>query len=153
MKTIKYLKYVLIHKWYVFKFCCKYGIIWRGIVHDISKLCPSEFIPYRNYFYGKKYRDELINNNFNIAWNHHQKHNKHHWQYWVLKLDSGGTEALEMPLVYRKECVSDWAGASMAIRGFNDTIHWYSSNKDKMILGTETREWIEQEIGFKQEKI
>lgn len=48
----KYFKYVLRHKWYVFLACLKYGLIWRGIVHDLSKFKPDEFIAYARFFYG-----------------------------------------------------------------------------------------------------
>lgn len=46
--------------------------------HDLSKWSEAEFEPYALYFNvdKKKYLDE-----FNKAWNHHQKTNPHHWQY------------------------------------------------------------------------
>ena len=53
MKYIKYLRYLIIHKFWVFIYCCQYGLYWRGIIHDLSKFLPSEFIPYANYFYNK----------------------------------------------------------------------------------------------------
>jgi hypothetical protein len=51
-KHLKYLKYVLTHKWYVLLKCIELGIPWRGIVHDLSKFLPSEWSPYVEYFYG-----------------------------------------------------------------------------------------------------
>jgi len=59
-KYFEYLIYVLRHKWYVFIECCRVGIIWSGLTHDLSKFLPDEFIPYANYFYGnnKKKRDK-----------------------------------------------------------------------------------------------
>ena len=47
-----YLQYVLRHKWYVFQECLKYGLIWEGIVHDLSKFRPSEWFPYVEFLYG-----------------------------------------------------------------------------------------------------
>jgi len=105
----KYLKYVLKHKWYVFIECCKMGIPLRGLLHDLSKLLPSEFIPYARYFYGtwmeesewhgdkRNYvpweRTEMgISEAFDLAWLKHQKRNKHHWQYWLLVMDSSNKE-------------------------------------------------------------
>ena len=32
--------------WYVFVECAKRGILWRGLIHDWSKILPSEFVPY-----------------------------------------------------------------------------------------------------------
>ena len=53
-KYLKYLWYVIRHKWYVGIECFKKGLYWQGLVHDSSKLFPSEFIPYARYFYGSK---------------------------------------------------------------------------------------------------
>lgn len=54
MKNIKYLKYLLCHKWYVMIECFREGLIWQGLMHDLSKFLPSEFIPYANFFYPDK---------------------------------------------------------------------------------------------------
>jgi len=137
-KYFKYLSYIICHKWFVFVECCKLGIVWRGIVHDLSKFRPSEFFPYVNYFYGKN-KDE---NAFDKAWNYHQKKNKHHHQYWVLREDSGTVKVIEMPSKYWKEMVADWIGAGKA-QGNPDTKKWYLENRGKMILGKDTRLWIE----------
>lgn len=53
IKYLKYLRYLLRHKWYVGIECFKRGLYWRGIIHDMSKFRPAEFIPYTNFFYGK----------------------------------------------------------------------------------------------------
>ena len=50
-KHLKYLSYVMRHKWFVFVECCKLGIPFRGLVHDLSKFSPSEWFPYANFFY------------------------------------------------------------------------------------------------------
>lgn len=154
-KYFAYIKYVIRHKWFVLLECIKYGIIWRGIVHDLSKLLPSELIPYANYFRDdiKKGRDDTGyyqagftgNDPFDFAWLLHQKRNKHHWQWWVLPLDDGGFKMLEIPETYRKEMLCDWRGAGKA-QGTPDTKKWYMTNKDKMMLGEETRKWLEKEL-------
>ena len=70
-KYLKYFNYVIKHKWFVFLECWKAGIIWQGIVHDLSKLLPSEFFPYSIYFYGNSKNDKEFDN----AWLLHQKRN------------------------------------------------------------------------------
>ena len=106
---LKYLKYVLKHKWFVFIECCKMGIPLRGLLHDVSKFLPSEFIPYAHYFYGTwcknedwhgdkrnyipyKWTEKGVEEAFNIAWLKHQKRNPHHWQYWLLVNDGSSGE-------------------------------------------------------------
>lgn len=132
---MKYLKYIMIHKWYVFLYCVRLGIPFRGIVHDNSKFLPSEWNPYNNYFYNEN-KDEQA---FDLAWLKHQKRNKHHWQYWILMNDSGTIEPQIMPIKYVKEMVADWCGAGIAITGKLEVDNWYDNNKDKMILHEETR--------------
>lgn len=159
MQYLKYLKYVVWHKWFVFLECYKMGLFWRGIVHDWSKLRPSEFIPYANHFYGDKtgikkgrtgsgyYKPTNTDNpDFDYAWLLHQKRNKHHWQYWILPEDSGGIVIFDMPVKYRQEMLCDWHGAGRAINGKKDTINFYMQNKDKMQLSLITRQWIEENI-------
>ena len=53
-----------------------------------------------------------------------------------------------MPMNYRKEMLADWYGAGKAISGYdkNGTNKWYESNKNKMVLGKETREWVEKKL-------
>ena len=48
-----YLGYVLRHKGYVFRAACRLGIPWRGLVHDLSKFRPSEFLPYDRHLYAQ----------------------------------------------------------------------------------------------------
>lgn len=42
--VIKHFGLITHHKWVVFKLCCKIGEPWRGLVHDMSKYSPTEFI-------------------------------------------------------------------------------------------------------------
>ena len=116
-----YLISLLRHKWFVMIECFKMKLYWKGIMHDISKFLPSEFIPYAKYFYGK-YDYNQINNcedsklveeiksvlyNFDIAWLLHQKRNNHHWQYWILEYDDPGQRIMNMPVKVMKEMICD----------------------------------------------
>ena len=154
LKHFKYASYLFRHKWYVFIECCKAGIPWRGLVHDLSKFLPSEWIPYANYFYKPKQRNETGyykpydtgDKAFDYAWLLHQKRNKHHWQWWVLPKNGGGVEILPMPDKYRKEMLADWRGAGRA-QGYGDnTNEWYKVNRNKIQLHPETRAWIEHQL-------
>jgi hypothetical protein len=140
----KYLKYVLRHKWFVFIECAKRGIIWRGITHDLSKFYPDEFIPYARYFYGNC--PESFQTDFDKAWLKHIHRNPHHWQYWILREDDGGTKLIRPPLQYLKEMGCDWVGAGKAITGMDNITEWYDRNKDKIQIGKIQRDWIEKEF-------
>jgi hypothetical protein len=144
-------------------------VIFRGLVHDLSKFKPCEWFPYADYFYGvpaptleelqaryssnnaksynwDKFRrtKESVKAAFDKAWLFHQRKNPHHWQFWILKYDDGDLIKIEMPEVYVKEMVADWVGASMAITGENKTAEWYEQNKNKIQLHPDTRMLVEK---------
>ena len=152
---IKYIKNLIRHKWFVFLEACNLGIPFLGIIHDISKFMPDEFIPYSKYDFSKfNNNPPELQNAFDKAWLKHQKRNKHHWQYWLLMNDSGWAGKryetnleppvfvkqvvpLEMPHRYVLEMVADWRGAGRAY-GNPDTMQWFINNRDKIVLHPET---------------
>ena len=164
-KHLNYLRYVLRHKWYVFLWCVHYGIPFAGIVHDLSKFHSREWFPYVDKFYGGPWPEEntagmkyylsdpwygtqrWVDARFDAAWNHHQKRNPHHHQYWVLREDSGKVKCLPMPDRYRREMLADWNGAGEAINGKTDTRKWYLKNRANMLLHPDTRLWVERMLG------
>jgi hypothetical protein len=146
MKThLKYLRYFIRHKWYVFLECLKYRLIWRGIIHDWTKALPIEWGAYANRYYGQ--HDQA---KFDRAQNHHHKHNDHHWQYWVYLNDSGEQIALAMTDAARKELLADWRGANRAI-GLQESelIEWYLENYEIFHFHPETRAWLDRELAVK----
>lgn len=142
-----YLWFVIRHKYFVWKAGRVIGAsVWRLLVHDWTKLLPVEFGPYARTFYGidggsKKYEES---DEFLKAWLHHQNHNDHHWNYWVIRMDRGDEIALEMPLECVLEMVADWAGAGKAIAGKWGNIHqWYYKNKSRIKLHERSRRQAE----------
>ena len=116
-KHWQYLKYVLRHKWFVFLVGLKLGVpLYQLILHDWTKFLPREWFPYVNEFYGDRmvkpkagYMHVLTPEDikFNVAWNHHQKKNDHHWQFWIITLDNGHTHILPMSKAAYREMVVD----------------------------------------------
>ena len=149
MIYIKYLRYVLRHRWFVMLECFRVGLYWRGLVHDLSKLRPSEFIPYARYFYGNiaTGRDksgyykagDSPDERFNYAWLLHQKRNDHHWQWWYLVMDQESDRCFPMCPDALIEMIADWKGAGKAITGKPDADEWYRRNKGKIRLSDATR--------------
>jgi hypothetical protein len=161
---VKYLWYVLRHRWFVMLACFRCGLIWRGLTHDLSKFRPSEWFPYVASFYGPQYPPlqdthgdarndalssgrfkERIRARFDHAWLLHQKRNDHHWQWWILVNDTDGTYPTPMSDRARQEMLADWRGAGRA-QGKPDTVGWYMKNRDKMVLHADTRAWIESQL-------
>jgi hypothetical protein len=161
----QYGKYLVRHKWFVFVAGCRLGIPFLAALHDNSKFRPDEWAPYARFFYesdGTKrtQRDstgyykptDTGDAAFDFAWLLHQKRNRHHWQWWVLPEDEGGTKVLPIPDRYRREMLADWIGAGQA-QGTPDTLRWYTANRHKMNLHAETRAWIEAQLGYRSEAV
>lgn len=141
LATFKYLHYLFRHKWFVFVECRKYGLVWRGIVHDWSKFLPDEFFRYVKHFYGK----EKEPSEFKYAFLKHQNRHQHHWQWWV-SFQDGKPKALPMSEAARIEMLCDWRGAGKAQGHPHSVREWYAANKGKMILHDETRAWVEKNL-------
>lgn len=146
-RYIKYFRYVLLHKWYVFLASNILGAsLWRAIMHDNSKLLPSEFIPYARTFYNadgtsKNYIKDSPE--MSMAWLKHQRRNDHHWQAWVLRGDDGSTGPLMMPDQAVLEMVADWMAANMVVEGDWDMRAWYHKSRYRMQMHPHTREAVE----------
>ena len=152
-KYVKYFVTICKHKWYVFIECCKLGIIWQGIIHDMSKFYPSEFIASAKYYYGNR-RDNVINvlltKKYQQAWLHHKGHNKHHWEYWVdWDNQTGEYITTEIPLKYLQEMYADMVGASKAYNKSNfdpKEPYRYFKNSKSFIMNKEDRLWLEVKL-------
>lgn len=149
-RHLEYLWYIIRHKYFVFIECRKLNVpLWAAITHDWQKFTPTEWKPYALSFYGPwKYKERpgWLVEAFDRAWLHHQHCGPHHWQYWILREDSGKVKALKMPDKYQREMLADWHGAGRAISGKNNTVEWYLKEREKIQLHSETRKWIEKQL-------
>ncbi len=107
--------------------------------HDKSKFSDEEFYGYCQYFNATK-EDEEDEIKFKKSWNHHQKNNPHHWEYWLLYED-GNIEVLEMDFIYIFEMLCDWTAMSYKFEDIPGD--FYKKNKEEIILGKKTREIVE----------
>lgn len=150
LKHLKYLNYIIKHKWFVLVAGWKLGIrplqeprlFWRLLIHDWSKFLPSEWFPYVEYFYGE-HPDEV---SFNRAWGLHQMRNDHHWQNWATIMDEGTVYLLPMSGDTVSEMLADWMGAGRAIHGRWEVSEWYQANKDNILLHPRTRDIVEMAL-------
>lgn len=150
---------------------CKTGldIFIHGITHDLSKFTPHEFIPYAKWFYGKYgvecknyiskwenhiekpdgYWDKLKKLNkickldFDYAWLHHYKRNKHHWNHWYSPISN---KCENIPDKYIIQMILDWKAMGMK---FNNTPQeYYLNNYNEIKLTNETRMNLEYRLGL-----
>lgn len=152
---IQYVLITITHKWHVFRECCRLGIVWRGITHDLSKFTLAEWIPRVRAMRNRtllgedglvdvsKADDELA-----LCWLQHYRRNSHHWQYWVAYLDNGNVRALNMPEADRKEMLADWLAVSRRPDRM-DMLPWYEQNRGNFLLHPATRTWLEKQLKIK----
>jgi len=138
------------HKWYVFKECRACGIVWQGIVHDLSKFSRIEFLPSAKYFQGDRSpidaeKEEI---GYSIAWMHHKGHNPHHWEYWIDFDKDGNIIANKIPYKYVVEMLCDWIGAGKAYSKEKWTQHspleYYNKVKAERHFNEATQQLIEK---------
>lgn len=133
-KYLLYLWYVVRHKYHVLVAGRATGApLWRLLVHDLSKLTPSEFVPYARFFYGDGSHED-----FHSAFLKHWHRNPHHWEHWVRVKAGGRVQAVEMPLDLVREMVADWVGAGKAKRGDGLPLREWYEGAD-IVLHRETR--------------
>lgn len=119
----KHLCLVCRHKWEVFKLCCRAGIPLRGLLHDLSKFTPSEFIESVKYYDGHRSPLAVSRevNGYSKAWLHHKGRNKHHWEYWIDGYHIGGYGCI-MPFPYACEMICDMIAATKVYNGKDFTL-------------------------------
>ena len=106
------------HRRLVRKYCFKLGLYRQGMMHDLSKYSPSEFIPGVKYYQdghrspnNAQREDEGVSK----AWLHHKGRNKHHFEYWIdYDVDGNSTilAGMKMPVKYVAEMFCDRVAAS-----------------------------------------
>lgn len=105
------------HRFKVFCLCCRAGILWRGLVHDLSKYSKAEFLESAKY-YSKGY-SPIVNSKkdkgYSEAWLHHKGRNKHHYEYWYDYRAPSETPII--PYKYLVEMVCDTLAAGLTYQG------------------------------------
>lgn len=147
-----HFKTISIHKLRVMKYCFNVGLIKQGLLHDLSKYGPEEFIPGVLYYQGTRSPNaaEREEKGFSKAWLHHKGRNKHHFEYWIdFTTDmSKGLVGHKMPLRYAVEMFMDRIAAARTYQGKNytDASPWeyYICGSPYMVIAPETRQLLEE---------
>ena len=143
----KHIALVINHKNKVLYHCAKCGLLWRGLVHDMSKFSPTELFESSKYYCGDHSPIEVCRqeNGVSNAWLHHKGRNRHHIEYWM---DYDLPEHPPMPYKFAVECVCDKLAATKTYNGKNYTpdkaiAHWRkvggrveSNPKNKLFIET-----------------
>lgn len=137
-----HLRTVLIHKTYVLIYCAYAGRPFRGLVHDLSKFSPTEFLNSVKFYNGRCSPVGLERSlrGYSLGWLHHKGRNKHHYEYWQDVVDESGRYCAEenqiyplpMPFPNALEMICDTIAASRAYNGqkfsYDRLMQWWLGN-------------------------
>lgn len=153
MKTINH------HKWLVMKYCFRLGMYKQGLLHDLSKYSPVEFMVGVKYYQGTRSPNtaEREAKGYTSAWLHHKGRNKHHLEYWLdYATNTGGIEGMKMPVKYVVEMFCDRVAASQNYNRdtYKDSmpLEYYNKGKAKYLLHAETAALLERMLIMLAEK-
>ena len=128
------------HKYLVMKSCFRVGLYKQGLLHDMSKYTPTEFLVGCKYYQGDRSPNnaEREDKGVSLAWLHHKGRNRHHFEHWVdYSLDTDHViMGARMPAKYVAEMVMDRISASRNYLGdaYTDSepLKYYLKSKDKL---------------------
>jgi hypothetical protein len=132
--------------------CFKVGLYKQGLLHDLSKYSPSEFLVGAKYWQGTRSPNnaEREDIGYSSAWLHHKGRNKHHYEYWIdysSKDIPGGMAPAPMPKRYVIEMFMDRIAACKVYHGKNytdkDPLAYYESGNSELMIHPKTRKQLE----------
>lgn len=145
-----HLRTVRMHRREVMRNCFRAGIPCQGLLHDLSKYSPTEFIPSVKYYQGTRSPNEQERTvkGYSEAWMHHKGRNKHHFEYWTdYSPETKQLEPVKMPLRYVAEMFCDRVGASKIYNGENYTdrkpLEYFLKAKPTRKIHPETSRFLE----------
>ncbi|MCI9369983.1 MAG: catalase [Lachnospiraceae bacterium] len=155
-----HLKTINSHKLMVMKHCFQVGLYKQGLLHDLSKYSPSEFIPGVKYYQGNRSPNNAQREaeGCSTAWLHHKGRNKHHYEYWIdYTSDKDAViSGMKMPVNYVIEMFCDRVAASKIYNKENytdaDSLAYFMKGKGKYIMHPQTEKILLKLLVMLKEK-
>lgn len=158
MNVWKHLRTINRHKRLVMRGCFAVGLYRQGLLHDLSKYTPTEFLVGCKYYQGTMSPNnaERAERGYSSAWLHHKGRNKHHMEYWIDygvpekkdgTLGHKGICGMKMPLRYAVEMYVDRVAAAKNYQKSKYTdrsaLEYYLHGKAFHVLHEDTRALLE----------
>ena len=160
MKWLDHLRTINRHKREVMRLCFKAGLYKQGLLHDMSKYSPVEFLVGAKYYQGNRSPNdaERKDKGYSSAWLHHKGRNKHHLEYWIDYSAGEGHEmtGMKMPVKYVVEMFCDRVAACKVYLGdaYNDAsaYDYYMKSKSHYIIHPSTAALLERLLRMLRDK-
>ena len=157
---LRHLRTINHHRMLVCQNCFRVGLYRQGLMHDLSKYNPVEFMTGVQYFQGYRSPNtaERLDKGYSSAWLHHKGRNKHHLEYWIdYSLDEDSPMVgMKMPVQYVVEMFCDRVAACKTYQKEKYTdaspLEYYEHSKTHYILHPETRALLETMLTMLAEK-
>lgn len=156
MKAIRHFITITHHKILVMQGCFRIGLYKQGLLHDLSKYSPTEFLVGCRYYKGymSPNNAERADRGYSSAWLHHKGRNKHHLEYWIDYAVSNGDdkahtkmEGMKMPIRYVCEMFIDRVSASKNYQKEKYTdksaLEYYEKSVDHYMIHPDTKAMLE----------
>ena len=141
-----HFKTITKHKLTVMGYCFRIGLYKQGLLHDLSKYSPAEFLVGCRYYQGDRSPNnaEREATGVSTAWLHHKGRNKHHSEYWIDENAPDKTPII--PYKYAAEMVCDKLAAGMVYQGKKFTkeyeLEYWLKEKEKIKINPKTEKFI-----------
>ena len=150
MKIWQHFKTITWHRWLVRQGCFRAGLYWRGLVHDLSKYSPTEFLVGARYYQGSRSPNaaEREDKGYSEAWMHHKGRNRHHYEYWTdMNRVTRHYESIPMPRKYLAEMVMDRRAACMVYQGKayhpGSELEYFEKSMERLLMHPQTKRELE----------
>lgn len=152
IKALSHFETITRHKILVMKECFRVGLYRQGLLHDLSKYSPTEFLVGCKYYQGTRSPNnaEREARGYSSAWLHHKGRNKHHYEYWIDYSLNGERmlTGMKMPVRYVVEMFLDRIAASKVYKGEKyrdrDPLEYYVNGKAGELMHPQTRALLER---------
>lgn len=143
----KHFRLISRHKWKVFIYCSRVGLVRQGLLHDMTKFSWTEFRTGIFYYAGIQSPNtaERLEQGVSEAWLHHKGRNKHHYEYWIdYSVERPGELCgCRMPYRYVAEMFCDRVSASQIYKGaaYTDAApyEYFAPHADRLLIHPQTR--------------
>lgn len=125
-KYWQHFKTITKHRHKVMWLCFRIRLYKQGLLHDLSKYSPTEFITSAKYYQGTSspIDAEKKDKGYSLAWLHHRGHNPHHWEYWI---DNIGPHETEVQCQFRPSIETEYQN-KLGLGNRLFTVKKYQSN-------------------------
>jgi hypothetical protein len=156
---MNHLRTVVRHKELVMIGCFRVGLYRQGLLHDLSKFAPTEFLVGARYFQGNRSPNnaEREDIGYSSSWLHHKGRNRHHFEYWTdYSMKTKKLMPVPMPDEYIYEMFCDRVAASKIYKknDYNDRcpLEYFLNGKNTRLIDPTTEEKLEHLLTILAEK-